>query len=182
MNAITSPQEIYPFKANDIQVVEYDGEYKVRNFEASDWNNDRHKLLILYPQTFTPVCHTELGALKDWVPEFDKLDCDVIAVCTDNVVSISDWYSQEDSLKEPNFKTFSSYLLPSRLNLLDNGRCKRASVFVTKSGEVVKQEHFMKVGRSLAELHRMLYGYTTDSYCAENWQSPADGFLTPPEA
>lgn len=173
---ITNNQNIYPFSSNDITVVV---DNSIRKFEANDWSNDNHKLLIFIPQAFTPVCQTELGAMNDWYDEFAKLGCELIAVCTDPAGMLLDWQRAELALNNPKYKTFSSYLLPNRLGLLDTGRSKRASVFITKDGEVVKQEHFNKVGRSFAELHRMLYGYTTDSYCSEGWISPGDGFLTP---
>lgn len=163
-----------PMMANDIQVVDHN---QVRPFEQSDWPADKHKLIIFYPETFTPVCASELGALNQWIPAFAELGCEVIAACTDPVQAIADWYIQEPLLAALKCLTFSSYLLPNRLGLVDHGRAKRASVFVMTDGEIVKQEHFGKVGRSFEELHRQMYGYTTDSYCAEGWQSPADGFL-----
>lgn len=163
-----------PFMANDLQVVDHN---EVRDFTAADWPSDRHKLIVFFPQTFTPVCNTELGALNRWVDNFAALDCALIAACTDPAPAIKDWYEQERQLRNLVCLTFSSYLLPVRLGLVDGGRAKRSSVFVMADGQVVKQEHFAKVGRSFAELHRMLYGYTTDSYCAEGWQSPSDGFL-----
>lgn len=176
MNAFTTAIDPYPFNAKDIWVVE-DG--SMHPFIEADWSNDRHKLLVFIPETFTPVCQTELGAINDWIKPFDELNCDIIAAGTDSANSFSDWYNEEPLLANPKFKTFASYLLPGQLGLLDGGRVKRASVFVTAEGEVVKQEHFKKVGRSFAELHRMLYGYVQDSYCAEGWKSPVDGFLTP---
>lgn len=167
----------YPFMASDIQVVDH-GE--ARPFEEADWPVDKHVLLVVIPEAFTPVCETELGALNQWCDAFHELGCELIAVCTDPPAALIDWYASEPALAEPRYKVFSSYLLPSRLGIVSNGRAKRASVFVTQDGEIVKQEHFSKVGRSFAELHRMLYGYTTNSYCAEGWQSPEDGFLEEP--
>lgn len=175
MQGITSPMNIWPFNANDITVVT-DGE--VRKFQESDWDNDKHKLLVFIPEAFTPVCQTELGAINQWYDEFQKLNTELIVVCTDPAGMLLDWVREEPSLKDPKYKIFSSYLLPTRIGVSSNGRAKRASVFVTNENEIVIQEHFFKVGRSFAELHRMMYGFSTDSYCAEGWQSPSDGFLT----
>jgi alkyl hydroperoxide reductase subunit AhpC len=167
-----------PFNANDILVIDHQD---VRQLQPSDWPEDKHKLLIFYPQTFTPVCASELGALNKWVAAFAELNCVLIAACTDQAQAIKDWYEQEPLLSDLECLTFSSYLLPARLGLVEGGRAKRSSVFVMAgTGEVVKQEHFKKVGRSFNELHRMLYGFTTDSYCAAEWQSPEDGFLQVP--
>jgi alkyl hydroperoxide reductase subunit AhpC len=160
--------------ANDLQVVD---ENAIREPQGSDWPPNKHKLLLFYPQTFTPVCQSELGALNKWLPAFAELGCQVIAACTDSAEAIKDWYEHEPQLNDLECLTFSSYLLPARLGLVQDGRAKRSSIFVMSNGEIVKQEHFSKVGRSLAELHRMLYGFTTGSYCASSWQSPADGFL-----
>jgi len=171
-------QRSNPYNAGDIYVVQQDNE--IRRLTEGDWSQDRHKLLIFIPEAFTPVCETELGALNKWIPEFNKLNTDVIAVCTDTAPKLQDWFASEPQLQKRDYNVFSSYKLPLNLNLIENGRAKRSSVFIMNTGEVVKQEHFHKVGRSLAELHRMLYGFSTDSYCAEGWQSPEDGFLTPP--
>lgn len=161
---------------NDILVVDHN---EVRQVDAADWPAGKHKLIIFFPETFTPVCQSELGAINKWVDEFAKLNCVLVAACTDQAEAIKDWYEQEPLLSDLNCLTFSSYLLPARLSLVESGRAKRSSVFVMADGTIVRQEHFHKVGRSFAELHRMLYGYTTDSYCAEGWQSPEDGFLQP---
>lgn len=163
-----------PFRATDIMVLENSD---IRKFNSDDWSPDRHKLLLFFPETFTPVCETEMGALNDWVEEFDKLDVDVFGATADPIHAVKDWYETEESLKNPKYKVLSTYILPTRLNILNNGKVKRSSVFITKEKDLVIQEHFMKVGRSIKELHRMMYAYTTDSYCAEGWEDPSHGFL-----
>lgn len=148
--------------------------------QETHWSTDTHKLLIFIPEAFTPVCSTELGAMGRWQTEFEKLGCELILICTDPAERLLDWICSEPQLADASYKLFSSVVVPERLGLLKDGRSKRASVFVMTDGEVVKQEHFDKVGRSFAELHRMLYGYTTGSYCAEGWKGPEDGFLEAP--
>lgn len=175
-NSAPEDPELPLFKVSDVVVVD---NLSIRHNQESDWSPDKHKLLLFYPETFTPVCASELGALNQWLPAFYELNCTVIAVCSDPAEAIADWYRHDEQLLTLQCLTFSSYLLPARLGLVQSGRAKRASVFIMQDGTVLKQEHFHKVGRSLAELHRMLYGYTTDSYCAEGWQSPEDGFLQP---
>lgn len=145
--------------------------------QPNDWNNERHKLILFFPETFTPVCETEMGALKDWIPAFDKLNVDVFAATTDPIGAVQDWFEHEPYLKGANYPIISSYILPARLGIVHEGKAKRASVFITADGDTVVQEHFLKVGRSIKELHRMMHGYTTDSYCAEGWEDPSDGFL-----
>jgi alkyl hydroperoxide reductase subunit AhpC len=171
---VLSSTEKYPFRANDIQVIENNS---IHRFVAADWPEDMDKLLIFVPAAFTPVCEDEAGHMSKWYEEFRSLGCEMILCLTDPAAMIKDWFDSEELLRNPPYKAFSSYLLPNRLNLTDNGRAKRSSVFITKEGEIVKQEHFKDVGRSFEELHRMYWAYTTKNYCGAGWKSPADGFL-----
>lgn len=175
-NGYIKPEGLHfpPFNSGDIMVYS-NGD--VRKLQADDWSNDRHKLILFFPQTFTPVCSTEMGAINDWVGAFNEQNCDVFAATTDPIHSVKDWYESEESLSNPQYKTLSSYILPTRLGIMHNGRAKRASVFITKDKDVIVSEHFMKVGRSIEELHRQIFAYNTDNYCAEGWTSPKDGFL-----
>lgn len=168
--------DIPPFGANDISVYEPTSNL-TRKYNSSDFNSNRHKLFLFFPETFTPVCTTEMGNLNFWVEEFDKLNTDVFGATTDPIHAVKDWYETEEALKDSKYKIISTYMLATRLGITNGSRAKRASVFMTKDGDVVIQEHFLKVGRSLKELHRMMYGYIQDSYCAEGWKDPSDGFL-----
>lgn len=163
-----------PMGANDVMVLDAGN---VRKLSQIDWSLDRHKLLLFFPETFTPVCQTEMGALNKWIEAFNELGVDVFGATSEPIHAVSDWYDTEEDLKDPNYKVISSYILPTRLGIMNNGRCKRASVFITKESDFIIHEHFMKVGRSLDELHRTFYAYTTNSYCGEGWASPKDGFL-----
>lgn len=165
-----------PLGASDIMI--YDSERKeTRKFTHVDWPDNYHKLILFFPETNTPACMSEMGALDEWIPEFDKLMVKVYAATTDPIHAIKDWYENDETLSKSKHQVLSSYLLPARLRILNGGRSKRASVFITKENDLVIQEHFLKVGRSLSELHRMYYAYTTDSYCAEGWTNPQDGYL-----
>lgn len=167
LSALQNP----PYGAKDIMVYQ-SGE--VKKLSADDWDQKTHKLILFFPETNTPVCETELGALQKWIPEFEKINCEVIAATADPIHLVKDWFENDDSLRGSTYRVISSFILPSRLNLMHNGRAKRASVFITADADVVVQEHFMKVGRSLAELHRTMWAYTQDTYCGEGWQDPSD--------
>lgn len=160
--------------ATDIMVYE---NKNVRKFNPEDWNNGKHKLILFFPEIFTPVCSTEMGALPKWVEAFNEQNTEVFGATTDPIHGVKDWYESEEALSDVNYKVLSSYILPTRLGIMNHGRVKRASVFISNNGDVVTQEYPMKVGRSIQELHRMIFAYNTDSFCAENWQDPSDGFL-----
>lgn len=175
-NGYIKPEALHtpPFNSSDIMVLD-SGD--VRRFQAEDWPSYRHKLLLFFPETFTPVCGSEMGALNDWIEAFDNQDVDVFGITADPIHAVKDWYESEEMLQNPKYKVLSSYILPTRLGIMFNGKAKRASVFITKDKDVIVQEHFLKVGRSLEELHRQIYAYNQDSFCGEGWQSPQDGFL-----
>ncbi len=165
-----------PYGATDVMVYDPISQSTSR-LQPTDWRDDRHNLILFFPETFTPVGESEMGNLNDWVVEFDKLGCDVYAATTDPIHAVKDWYQSEDGLKGSTYPVLSSYILPQRIGIINSGRAKRASVFITTTGDVVVQEHFLKVGRNLKELHRTMYAYTQDSYCGEGWEDPSDGFL-----
>lgn len=166
-----------PFNANDIQL--YDNG-AVRRLGASDWPEDRHKLVLFYPTIQSKLCDEE-GSLSDWTSEFSKLGCDLYIASTEQVHIIKDWLENEASLKELGVKAISSYLLPTRLDLMNNGQAMHASVFITKEAEVVVQHHFLNVGRSISALHKMLFAYVNGSSCAHGWQDPFNSFTVETE-
>lgn len=170
VNALNYP----PLNSTDIML--YDGK-ETRPLSSEDWSLNRHKLLLFYPETFTPVCKSEMGALNDWVPFFAEQDCDVYSITADRIELVKQFYDQEETLKNSKYLALSSFILPTRIGIMNGNKVKRASVFITKAGELLIQEHFMKVGRSLKELHRTIYGYNQDSFCSEGWTDPSDGFL-----
>ena len=163
-----------PLQSNDIYVLD-NGE--TRLFNQGDWPSEMHKLILFFPEVNTPVCSTEMGVLHEWVPKFRELGVEVYAATTDNIGAVKEWYESNDELSSYNYKVMSTFLLPSRLKILNNGRAKRASVFITRENDLIIQEHFLKVGRSIEELYRTYHAYTTGSYCAEGWKSELDGFL-----
>lgn len=150
----TSVKEPYPLKSRDIQVIDSE----IRPFQESDWDNENHKLLIIVPAAFTPVCESELAQLDIWVDDFRRLDCDVYAVCQDASPMILDWFEQS-GINHNEYLTFSSYRIPERLGLIRNGRSKRASCFLTKEGEVIIQQHFDNHPRDMESLYNQLKKY-----------------------
>lgn len=168
LTTATSP---YPFMASDIKVIE--GSH-IRAFQADDWQNSQYKLLILLPQIFTPTCTDQIKGMARWYTEFQALNCELILLMTDPVVGMQEWFASEELLHERPYKAFSSYLLPSRLGMLEQGRARRGAVFVTPQGTVIRQDAFPQVAPSFRELHRILWAHTTGDFCGSDWQDPSD--------
>lgn len=168
----------YPLGATDLKVVrrKAGNHTQVHDFmPAAHWPANQNKLIIFFPEAFTPVCQTELGELVDWIEHFEELGFFVAAASVDAPQVIQEWFNTEEKLKGAKYPVFSSRMLPEKLGiLLQNGRSKRASVFFMDNGEIVRNEHLFKVGRSLAELHRMAWGYTKSEYHADTWANPRE--------
>lgn len=150
----------------------------------------RQKWLILffYPADFTFVCPTELSALADLYPEFQKLQTEVLSISTDTVFVHKAWHDQSPSIKKINFpmladptgrlcKWFQTYLH-------DEGVSLRATVIIDPDGMVVSYEvNNNAIGRNVQELLRKLqaaqYVKTHGGeVCPANWK-PGSETLKP---
>ena len=56
-----------------------------------DWMGENWCVLFSHPKDFTPVCTTELGAMAQMLPEFEKRGVKVIGLSVDPVEAHHDW-------------------------------------------------------------------------------------------
>lgn len=158
--------KIPPLNAGDIQIY---ANNEVHRLAEVDWPESRHKLLLFIPDLNNRDAQ-ELADLSAYLPAFDELSCDVFVASSDQIHLLRDFI--ENELGDSSIKGLSSYILPTRLGILANGRTKRATIFIAKEGDVIRIEHLENVSRSLSELHRMVYAHVHKSFMAEGWIAP----------
>ncbi len=131
--------------------------------------------VYFYPLDFTFVCPTEIKAFSDAVPEFEDRDCVVLGGSCDSVFSHLGWVQAKSELKGLKHPLIADYKkeLSNALGILDKslGATKRASFIVDPDG-VVRFVYVtdLKVGRSPAEVLRVLDALQTDELCPCNWK------------
>jgi alkyl hydroperoxide reductase subunit AhpC len=136
------------------------------------WPVGMSKLVLFFPEAFTPVCESELKQLNEYLEPFREQNVHVVAACTDPIEDVAEWFKVEETLRDAKFTVFCSYDLAHAFGVADPSlRAMRSSVFVMTSGETIVQQHFFKVGRSLSELHRQAYAYNHD-FSDEGWEDP----------
>jgi peroxiredoxin len=65
-----------------------------RPVRLSDYRGRKNVLLVFYPFTFTPVCGTELVALRDNIANFQNDDVELLAVSCDSTPAHRVWAEQ----------------------------------------------------------------------------------------
>ena len=133
------------------------------------------QVLFFWPKDFTFVCPTEIAAFGKLEREFRARDAQLYGVSIDSEFVHLAWRQHKDELRDLPFPMLADVKreLSTALGILDPeaGVAQRATYIVDPQG-VIRFVYVtdLSVGRSPAEVLRVLDALQTDELCPCNWQ------------
>jgi peroxiredoxin (alkyl hydroperoxide reductase subunit C) len=133
------------------------------------------KIYFFWPKDFTFVCPTEIAAFGKMNKEFVERDTQVLGGSTDSEFVHHAWRTHHEDLKNLPFPMLADVKreLTTALGILDPeaGVAQRATFIVDPEG-IIRFAYVtdLSVGRSPAEVLRVLDALQTDELCPCNWQ------------
>lgn len=136
-------------------------------------------VVFFYPKDFTFVCPTEITAFAQMNAQFAERGAQILAGSTDSEFVHHAWRTHHKDLNALPFPMLADIKreLTSALGILDanEGVAQRATFIVDPEG-VIRFVYVtdLNVGRSPAEVLRVLDALQTGELCACNWQPGED--------
>ncbi len=172
--------------APDFQLVCVDRENVApRPVTLSDYLG-RWLILMFYPHDFSFVCPTELTAFSARVADFQRRQCDLLAVSVDSIELHQEWLSTKESdggvgplqfplASDPEGDTSAAY----GVWVAEKGVSTRGLFIIDPEGLLqYAVVHNLSVGRSTDEVLRVLDALRDGGLCPASWTT-ADGTIDP---
>ncbi|MDR1925160.1 MAG: peroxiredoxin [Planctomycetaceae bacterium] len=146
----------------------------------------KYVLLFFYPLDFTFVCPTEIIAFSEAVPEFEKLNVQILACSVDSHFTHFAWANTPRKLgglgniKYPILSDLKHSVVESYGVLADDGTALRGVFLIDKDGIVMHETvNAPPIGRNVEEELRTLkalqFFEKKGEVCPANWQEGKDG-------
>lgn len=134
-------------------------------------------VLFFYPRDFSLVCPTELTAIGERIAEFETRGCRVLAVSTDPIATHEQWIATPrdrgglGGVSPPLASDESGGVSSAYGVYLEHQHVALRGLFIIDTNGVVQYEsvHNLNVGRSSAEVVRILEALQTGGMCPEDW-------------
>merc|ERR1711908_55956 len=151
-----------------------------KQVKLSDFKG-KYLVLMWYPLDFTLVCPTEIIKFSDAKPEFDAMDCVVLACSVDSVHSHKEWSKKErkkgglDPMALPMLSDLTHKISADYGCLTDGGCTLRATYIIDDKG-VLRHigQNDLPVGREVTEYIRLVQAFQySDKYgevCPASWK------------
>jgi lipoyl-dependent peroxiredoxin subunit C len=140
-------------------------------------NNETYKnkwvCYFFYPKNFTAVCPTELVEFGRRIKEFKDRNCELITGSTDNEFCHQAWRLSHADLKNLPIPMINAARLAFELGIVhpQAHTCVRATFLVDPEGVIQWTNAYpLSVGRSVAEVLRVLEAIQTKEFCPCEWQ------------
>ena len=98
----------------------------------------KNVVLVFYPADWSPVCSDQLGLYQQLLPEFDKLDAEILAISVDGIWSHIA-FAQDRRIRFPILSDFNPRgAVASAYGVFDEatGESGRALFVIDKEGEI----------------------------------------------
>jgi alkyl hydroperoxide reductase subunit AhpC len=159
-------------------VVSNDADKAFVPFNSADLAG-KWQVVFFWPKDFTFVCPTEIAAFGKLNREFTDRGAQLFGVSTDSEYVHLAWRKQKEELRDLPFPMLSDIKreLSGALGIIDSqaGVAQRATYIIDPQG-VIRFVYVtdLSVGRSPAEVLRVLDALQTDELCPCNWQQGQD--------
>lgn len=173
-------------KLPDFQLQAFHNE-ETKQIKFSDYAG-KWMVLVFYPADFTFICPTELAAIAELYPQFQKEDAEVFSVSTDTVFVHKAWHDSSPMIKNITFPMIAD---PTRklckalgTYLEEDGVSLRATFIIDPDGVIKAMDiHDNSIGRSSDEILRKLQAAifvreNKTEVCPVNWH-PGSKTLKP---
>ena len=128
-------------------------------------------VLFFYPRDFTFVCPTEIREFAKLEPEFEKLNCSILACSTDSMHSHKNWFEKDlPEVKYPVLADTTQEIARSYSVLDSDGAAQRGTFVIDPEG-IVRWMMISdnSVGRSVQEVLRAVQALQTGELCPAEW-------------
>lgn len=129
-------------------------------------------VLFFYPRDFTFVCPTEIEGFQKHYDDFQKANCDVLAVSTDTIQSHKAWFERDLKQVEYAIVEDPTHRISKAYEVLDedNGHAERGLFIIDPEQNI---RYFLvsdgNVGRSVTETLRVVQALQTGGLCPIDW-------------
>jgi peroxiredoxin (alkyl hydroperoxide reductase subunit C) len=112
----------------------------------SDYRGRKNVVLAFYPFDFSPVCSLQLPGLQERLPEFHKLDAEVLGISVDSKYSHRA-FAQQLGLTFPLLSDFNREVSRAYGVLRESGSSERALFVVDKEG-IIRYSYVSEMGQA----------------------------------
>ncbi|MFZ4773417.1 MAG: peroxiredoxin [Chlamydiia bacterium] len=155
---------------------------EIIDVQLSDYRG-KYVLLLFYPLDFTFVCPTELVAFEERIKDFEKLNCELLAISVDSVYTHRAWWKSDLSMVTyPIVSDLTKTISLNYGTLIDKGISLRGTFIIDPDGLVQHVSlNNLGIGRNVEEFLRLIeavqFNKTHGEVCPANWHKGQKGIV-----